>query len=193
MKIHRLLPVSRANGPGPRFAVWVQGCSRSCPECFNPLTHDLHGGYELSVSEIISQIPIGEVNGITVSGGEPFEQPDDLAALLEETSQMGLNSLVYTGFTYEELKSQNVCKVEKCLSLIHILIDGAYKKEIPPKMPLTGSGNQRVLQLCHGTIAKIYTKNDLETDGFFDGELIIDQTGAVTATGTINSYFLQNL
>jgi len=187
VRIHRLLPASRVNGPGIRFVLWVQGCSRRCSGCFNPATHDHQGGYEAEVSEIVGQIPFSEVSGITVSGGEPFEQPEELEALLEETGQRGLNRLVYTGFTYEELKKQGSRMVERCLSLIDILIDGAYVKEMPPYMPWTGSANQRLIQLRNGQIHKIFEEGELETSGGLEGELIIERDGGITVTGIIDS------
>ena len=188
MKIHRILPASRANGPGPRFVVWVQGCSRRCCACFNPGTHDRGGGYEISVPEIISRIPFAGVSGITISGGEPFEQPEELAALLEETGRRGLNRLVYTGFTYEELKEHENRRVAECLPLVDMLIDGPYEKGTPPDMPWAGSGNQRILRLRCGDIEKAYEKKDAETaDGYVEGELIIDQTGSIMITGVFDS------
>jgi anaerobic ribonucleoside-triphosphate reductase activating protein len=185
VKIHKILPVSRANGPGLRFVVWVQGCNRRCSGCFNPDTHNPNGGNDIAVSEIITQIP-PEVSGITVSGGEPFEQAEELAVLLEEAGQMGLNRLVYTGFTYEELVEKKSKPEEKCLMLTDMLIDGVYLQDVPPYMPWTGSGNQRLIQLNGGQIQKVYKKGDFEKTGLYDGELIIDQNGGITVTGIIN-------
>jgi len=191
MRIHRILDVSRANGPGCRFVVWVQGCSRQCPGCFNSQTHDPSGGYELKASEIISQIPLAKVSGITLSGGEPFEQADELLALLEETGRKGLNRLVYTGYTYEELLAKKDRVYRNCLSEIDLLIDGAYKKEKPPYLPWTGSGNQRILQLIDGQIMKIYDKNDVETASTTpDGEIIIDKNGDILTTGIFDDSIL---
>ena len=189
MRIHRILEVSNANGPGSRFVVWVQGCSRNCPGCFNPQTHDPCAGYELEVSEIIQQIPLAKVGGITVSGGEPFEQAEELLELLEETGRKGLNRLVYSGYTYEELLAQKSCAYKKCLSEIDILIDGAYEKENPPLMPWTGSGNQRLIQLHCGRIKKIYKKKDIETAAAVapNGEIIIDKNGGIITTGIFDS------
>jgi len=187
MRVHRLLPASMANGPGTRFVVWAQGCSRRCPGCFNPLTHDPGGGQEMAVSEIIRQIPHEGIDGITVSGGEPFEQAEELAALLEAAGQRGLDRLVYTGFTYEELGRKKDRAVKKCLSLTDLLIDGPYEQEKAHNNLWTGSGNQRILQLCHGEIAKYCVKSDFGIDGNIDGELVIDQTGNIMVTGMIDS------
>ncbi|MCL1817838.1 MAG: radical SAM protein, partial [Spirochaetaceae bacterium] len=89
MLIHSIVPASRANGPGERFVVWTQGCRRGCPGCFNPRAQATGLGMgdnsfpaELSAHEILARLPAGRVNGITVSGGEPFEQPQELERLL---------------------------------------------------------------------------------------------------------------
>jgi len=186
MRIHQILETSDANGPGIRFVVWVQGCGRKCSDCFNPDTHDLCGGYELEVSKIIEQIPVGKVSGITLSGGEPFEQPEELLALLKEAGRIGLNRLVYTGYTYEELLALESPTISECLAETDLLIDGAYEKENPPYMPWTGSGNQRLIELHGGRIKKIYEKNDLEKIGLPEGEIIIAPNGGVLATGIID-------
>jgi anaerobic ribonucleoside-triphosphate reductase activating protein len=90
MRIHQILEMSNANGPGLRFVIWVQGCYRKCRGCFNSETHDPYGGYELEVSKIIEQIPLAKVSGITISGGEPFEQAEELLALLKKAGRIGL-------------------------------------------------------------------------------------------------------
>jgi anaerobic ribonucleoside-triphosphate reductase activating protein len=187
MRIHKILGISNTNGPGFRFVVWVQGCCRKCCGCFNPKTHDPCGGYEIGISEIISEIPLAEIDGITVSGGEPFEQPKDLLALLDNACQIGLHRLVYTGYTYEELQFKRDINIEKCLMKIDLLIDGAFKKENLPYMPWTGSGNQRLIQLNNGKIKKIYKKSDLKLTGIPDGEIIIDTKGSILTTGIIDS------
>jgi anaerobic ribonucleoside-triphosphate reductase activating protein len=187
MRIHEILKESNANGPGLRFAVWVQGCGRKCLGCFNPDTHDPCGGYEIEASKIIEQIPLSKISGITVSGGEPFEQAEELSALLKKAGQMGLNRMVYTGYTYEELSVLENYAYRKCLAEIDLLIDGAYEKDNPPYMPWTGSGNQRLIQLQCGQIKKIYEKNDMKADGNPAGEIVIGADGGIVATGIIDS------
>ncbi|QQO09019.1 4Fe-4S single cluster domain-containing protein [Breznakiella homolactica] len=183
MKVHRIIPVSRVNGPGARFTLWVQGCSRGCPGCFNPLTHG-DGGTDMTAEAIIRKIPAGDVTGITVSGGEPFEQPGELALLLEAAGKKGLHRLVYTGFTYEELTAMENEAITGALKFTDILIDGPYREDIPPASPWTGSGNQRILELENGAIRSVLS-DTAESPG--DGEIIITETGAVIATGIFNS------
>jgi anaerobic ribonucleoside-triphosphate reductase activating protein len=137
--------------------------------------------------EIIKQIPKEEVCGITVSGGEPFEQAEELAIFLEQAGQNQLNRLVYTGFTCEELAAKNDITINKCLSFIDILIDGHYTKDVPSVLPWTGSGNQRILQLKHGKIINVYEKSDFDGINENEGEIIIGFNGSIIATGIFNS------
>ena len=85
LRIHAFEPFSRANGPGVRAAIWVQGCSLGCPGCFNPDTHPFAGGELLAVDDLFRRIlALGDaIEGITVSGGEPLQQRRPLLALLQ--------------------------------------------------------------------------------------------------------------
>jgi anaerobic ribonucleoside-triphosphate reductase activating protein len=166
----------------------VQGCSRQCPGCWNPGTHAAHGGYEVSIDSISTAIPYTEVDGITISGGEPFEQAEELAAVLERAATHSLHRLVYTGFRYEVLAALADEAVMRCLTLTDMLIDGAYQQNIPAHLPWTGSGNQRVLVLSKGTI-------QTELDGTHTpdrrlGEVLIDREGRIVATGFFDSRIL---
>jgi anaerobic ribonucleoside-triphosphate reductase activating protein len=183
MKIHRYLSSTTVNGPGKRFAIWVQGCSRNCAGCFNSETQDKTGGEEMSVDEIMNLVPHG-VDGITISGGEPFLQAKELAELLELVSKQNLHRLVYTGFTYEELIAMKNDSVDKCLLFTDMLIDGEYKEAFPQRHPLAGSGNQRVLILEQG---KIVLEKEAEYGVSRNGEFIIDSDGNIAITGFMDS------
>lgn len=187
MRIHHYLSCTEVNGPGKRFALWTQGCSRNCKGCFNPQTHDKGKGIELPVNEIMKMI-LPYVDGITVSGGEPFEQEYELAELLELASLRKIHRLVYTGYRYEDLKRMKSASVEKCLLFTNMLIDGRYDHHRKQKHPLAGSGNQRVLILESG---KIFQKMDIPREEKFRiSELTIDRSGNISATGFMNSGFL---
>lgn len=193
MRIHRILPMSRVNGPGRRFVLWVQGCSRHCEGCFNPSSHSSDGGGNLSVEDILRRVETEQVEGITVSGGEPFEQPEELALLLRKAKEITLTRLVYTGFTYDELLGSNNSAIRECLKLVDILIDGPYKKDIPSKTPWAGSGNQRILELHEGRIIAIANKKYGQNGHFADGEIVIDNAGRMITTGIFDSAGLQEV
>lgn len=74
LRLHAFLPRSRANGPGWRSVVWVQGCSLGCPGCFNPQTHNREEvGEAVEVAEVMQRILAAGTEGVTVSGGEPLQ------------------------------------------------------------------------------------------------------------------------
>jgi anaerobic ribonucleoside-triphosphate reductase activating protein len=183
MLIHAILPRSRVNGPGERFVVWTQGCSRGCAGCFNQETHEkspagkkMDNSMELSVEEIVARIPAGEISGISVSGGEPFEQPGELLKLLAAARKLRLHTLVYSGFTYEELRKT----ARGILREIDILIDGPYIRGLPPVNPWAGSGNQRILCLEDG---EIILGESVFTRGGPEAEIFIGADGKITETG----------
>lgn len=109
IRLAGLVSESVTDGPGIRLTVFVQGCLRACPACHNPQTHDLSGGRYMAFEEFRQLIereldtdPL--ISGVTFSGGEPFLQAGPLADLAESVIRpRGLDLMVYTGYTYEEL------------------------------------------------------------------------------------------
>ncbi len=85
IRLHHFLPTSRANGPGLRAVIWLQGCTLGCPGCFNPQTHSKKGGDWVSVDQLFSQVMAlqSEIQGVTISGGEPLQQMRPLLKLLQ--------------------------------------------------------------------------------------------------------------
>jgi len=151
MKIAGLLHDSIVDGPGLRFVVFTQGCIIRCKGCHNKNTWDTDGGAEVPVEYIIEEMlsnPL--IDGLTLSGGEPFLQAKDCASLATVARQNGLNVWVYTGKTFEELlidaKENN--EIHKLLVFTDVLVDGQY---IASGRTLTlkwrGSDNQRVLDV----------------------------------------------
>jgi len=179
MLVHTYILASKVNGPGTRFTLWVQGCSRHCVGCFNPDTWPTSGsGTYMSVEEIISYIPAQGIDGITVSGGEPFDQSEELTALLKLAHKKDLETLVYTGYTYEQLyaledKYRALCEVD-------ILIDGPYMQNVPSQNIWAGSGNQHVYRLKKGIRIRDITNKVYESAVI---EILIDKQGTITTTG----------
>ena len=192
MLIHDVLRSSTANGPGDRFVVWVQGCSRRCPGCFNPVAQPFPGtGYDITIPQIMNGIP-DAVEGITISGGEPFEQPEELLRLVRAARDRKLSVLIYTGYTYEELmNSFSGIKrdlMHDVLKHTDYLIDGPYVRENPSRNKWAGSGNQRFLLLSEGIVVADLTE---KPDNWIIGELIINKKGTVTTTGILDGIMLQ--
>lgn len=140
---------SITDGAGLRFALFTQGCPHNCKGCHNPQTHDVNGGYEIELSEILKQIDENPLlSGVTLSGGEPILQADKLVAFAEEIKKRGLNLALYTGFTFEQLQAKNSVAINQLLSYVDVLIDGKFeldKRSLDLKFK--GSSNQRIIDL----------------------------------------------
>ncbi len=139
---------SEVNGPGSRAVVWVQGCERACPDCFNPGSWSLAANQLVSVGELAERILREPANqGVTFSGGEPFLQATALAALAKQVKAAGLNVMSFTGFTLGELRSPTApAGAADLLDQLDILIDGPYVTDLAihsPDSPVS-SRNQRL-------------------------------------------------
>ncbi|MCL2820504.1 MAG: anaerobic ribonucleoside-triphosphate reductase activating protein [Oscillospiraceae bacterium] len=151
MKIAGLVHDSIVDGPGIRYVVYTQGCSLCCLGCHNPQTWDFDGGNEISVEKIINDMLTNPLtDGLTLSGGEPFEQAADCISLAAVARERGLNVWVYTGKTFEEIFAEAKQKTDayKLLSLTDVLIDGRYiAKERTLALKWRGSKNQRLIDV----------------------------------------------
>ena len=139
-------PVTKALGPGRRFAVWVQGCPFHCKGCIAPDWIPIQTANLFDprcFAETTLQDP--ELEGITISGGEPMLQAQALTLFLESIhTRHDLNVIVFSGFTYEHLlESPPNPYVPDFLKHIDVLIDGLYIEKLNNGKGLRGSTNQR--------------------------------------------------
>ena len=142
-------PESIVDGPGYRFAVFVQGCPHACPGCHNPKTHDVEGGYMADTDEIISKLRKNPmIRGVTLSGGEPMLQPKPLAEIARAAKQKGLSVWCYTGFTLEFLQQEGRADRMALLDLVDVLVDGPYvAHDRSLDLLYCGSRNQRLIDM----------------------------------------------
>ena len=139
---------SEVNGPGYRAVIWVQGCLRECPGCFNPASWSFEMNQLVTVDHLVERILANPKNeGVTFSGGEPFWQAPALADLARKVKAHGLNVLSFTGFTLERLQSPyGPAGAQELIDQLDILIDGPYVEAnaIHDPNSLVASSNQRV-------------------------------------------------
>lgn len=154
---------SIVDGPGIRFTVFTQGCIFNCPGCHNIDTHDLNGGYLSDTDNLINLLSKSFLaTGLTISGGEPFLQPEAVLDLIIKAKPLVQNIIIYSGYTYEELvkfaKTNPIYAT--ILSKADYLVDGRFIQE---KKDLTleyrGSSNQRIIDLHKTTIEQIVLKS----------------------------------
>lgn len=144
LNIAHTLPSSRSNGPGLRAVLWVQGCKIQCAGCHNPSLWEHTPRRIHSVGEIAAWLERLDVRGLTLSGGEPFEQSLALAELCRNIRAAGRDVVAFSGFTHEELKTDVRPFSSRLLAEVDLLIDGPYIAELRCAEPLRASSNQRL-------------------------------------------------
>jgi anaerobic ribonucleoside-triphosphate reductase activating protein len=149
MQIAQVVPCTEAEGPGKRFAIWFQGCPLRCPGCCNPEFLPFKGGQTITPEEMFSWIlrarDESQIEGITLLGGEPFAHAPAGAALARASRQMGLSTMVFSGYTIEDLRDRPEPEVAELLAFTDILVDGLYDREKPDHdRRWIGSTNQRI-------------------------------------------------
>ena len=148
MRIANTVGDSIVDGPGMRYVVFVQGCPHHCPGCHNPQTHDPAGGREVAPASLFPALDDPLLDGLTLSGGEPMEQPEPCTVLAREAKRRGLNVWVYTGYTYEYLTNEADPARMALLQSADVLVDGPFLlAERSLDVPWRGSRNQRLLDL----------------------------------------------
>lgn len=142
---------SIVDGPGIRFTVFTQGCPHQCPGCHNPESHDPSGGREATVAQLMDKIKGNPLlDGVTLSGGEPFAQAEACAVIAEGAHELGLNVWTYTGYTYEYLQKnqQGNPGWQRLLDSTDVLVDGPFLQgEKSLELVFCGSRNQRLIDM----------------------------------------------
>jgi anaerobic ribonucleoside-triphosphate reductase activating protein len=176
--VHAVIGRSRANGPGVRMTVWVQGCSLGCAGCFNPGTHESGAaGRGRSVEELL-ELAVrdqGRIEGVTLTGGEPLEQPGGVAAFgagLRRRSGLGL--IILTGFSRREIEDDPARLA--AVADADLVVAGRYQRRAHLGGGLRGSANK-----AYWWRTERYREADL--DAVPDIEVIVGGDGTMTITG----------
>ncbi len=175
-----------AEGPGKRFALWLQGCTLGCPGCCNPHMWAMGKGTRRRVDDIFVDVDAAVaahgVEGVSLLGGEPFLQPAALARLARGAQERGLSVMIYTGFTLAELRARADVDVDAALAATDVLVDGRYvEAQRTTARRFVGSENQ----VMH-FFSDRYTKDDprFASDNTIELRLVVDkQTGTFTLNG----------
>lgn len=145
------VPDSIVDGPGLRYGVFVQGCTHGCPGCHNPESQPAEGGTVTPIADIMARIrENGLISGVTLSGGEPFEQPAACAELARQLRAEGYDVWAYSGYLYEDLlvRARTDEAVAQLLDLIDVLVDGPFVESLKSYTLIwRGSSNQRVIDM----------------------------------------------
>lgn len=177
LRVHHFEPYSYANGPGKRAVLWLQGCTLNCPACFNPHTHPITRGKEISVGDILKLIiqTSSHIEGITISGGEPLQQLKPLLPLLSKVRQRtSLSIILFSGYTFEEILAMPAA--DQLFSTLDVLIAGRYDPSLPSQNLWLGCTNKTV----HFFTSR-YSMRDLSATP--SGEVILLPNGEIISSG----------
>lgn len=176
MNIAHIEEQSFIYGSGCRYVIWTQGCSIRCKDCWNKEMWSFDKKNEISTNELFEKI-IAEkeyIEGVTILGGEPFDQYEDLLTLIKQVRKTDLSIIIYTGYSQNELKDKNRTEI---LDYTDIIITDRYDKNYrTEKGGLIGSSNQEIRFLT-----KRYSKNDLSKNN--EIEISISENGQINMYG----------
>lgn len=151
LRVFGLVPDSIVDGPGLRYGVFVQGCTHACPGCHNPESQPADGGSDYALDDIYDDIRANKlIQGVTFSGGEPFEQPEACAALARRLKDAGYDVWAYSGYTFEDLrrKAADQPAINDFLGCLDVLVDGPFVESLHSyELDWRGSSNQRLLDV----------------------------------------------
>ena len=145
MRIAGLIRNSVVNGIGIRDVIFLQGCEHHCKGCHNPHTWSLHHGVEADIHLLAEQLKESK-NHITISGGEPLLQYDQLIKFMELVNEtQNKRFWLYTGFEYDEIPFEQLVELSK---YVDVLVDGRYEEDKRDlRLAFRGSSNQRLIDL----------------------------------------------
>lgn len=147
MYVARVLYPVKVLGPGNRIGIWFNGCTHFCKGCSNPELWEFQDRYKVSLENVIKLIEIitenHKVDGFTITGGDPFEQSEDLERLVDYLTTITQDIIIYSGYKFDYLNDKYPSILEK----IAVLIDGEYIAEKNENCFIKGSTNQNIIVL----------------------------------------------
>lgn len=142
---------SLVNGKGLRKVFFSQGCSHHCEGCFNQHTWEFAGGRMFDMDELVQKVKDEPfLDGVTFSGGDPFQQADKFAYLAKKLHEANINIWAYTGYTFEELMklAQTNSHIKQMINNVDVIVDGRFMKDkMSENLKYCGSSNQRVIDV----------------------------------------------
>jgi anaerobic ribonucleoside-triphosphate reductase activating protein len=149
ISIAQLVPVTEAEGPGRRFAIWFQGCPLRCTECCNPEMLPFSGGTQRELADVLAEIERTRdaqgIEGVTLLGGEPLAHSAGAAGLARGVRALDMSVMIFTGYTLDQACKLPDSNVADLLNHTDILVDGPYVRELPEtNRRWIGSTNQRI-------------------------------------------------
>jgi anaerobic ribonucleoside-triphosphate reductase activating protein len=193
VRVARFLERTTAEGPGERTAIWVQGCTIRCAGCFNPHLFGVRGGTLTDPAELVDRVLATGTPGLTLLGGEPFEQAAALAVVAAGVRSAGRSVMTFTGYDHDHLRAlagTGRDDVAALLAATDLLVAGPFRQDsLDHVRPWVGSTNQQFLHLTDRIPETPYDVA-VTPDRI---EVIVDPTGAVSVNGWADTEALDAL
>lgn len=160
--LYRIYHNSVVDGPGRRSVIQVAGCSIRCPGCYVPETHSIQNGSLFTVSSVVEEIieNCNEQDGVTILGGEPFDQTGAVAELVHRLKRLGIHLTIYSGNTIGTLLKRSDANIHYILTHIDLLIDGPFIHKFADNAGgYKGSRNQRLIFYSRDRVESSSTVN----------------------------------
>lgn len=154
MRILRILKGTTVDGPGFRTSVYFAGCAHHCAGCHNPGSWDFTGGEDTSIDQLMKTVEEEDFD-VTLSGGDPLYQPEDVAELCRRVTRLGHTVWIYTGFTWEEILSDP--RLLDAVRHAEVVVDSPFIESLLDRdLLFRGSSNQRLIRVSESlTTGKI--------------------------------------
>lgn len=154
LRVVSIIEGTSVDGPGLRTSIYFAGCNHRCVGCHNTATWPFDAGTDMSVDALMECIDYNGFN-VTLTGGDPIYQADQLLELLERIKKSGKTVWLYTGFTYEELL--DMPKAVSLFQYIDAIVDGPFMADKrDTSLKFRGSSNQRIIDPKSGILIEGY-------------------------------------
>lgn len=193
LTVHRIKNHSMVLGPGRRCVVWFQGCSLDCPGCIAYEMNRSVDARKYSVEELSARVlSIAEIEGITLSGGDPMDQPLDALLKFVQTikAESSLSIMCYTGRTMTELLEKEDPTIDKLVEMFDLLIDGRYEQNQNNGATWRGSSNQRIWYM---STRYVHLRELIENQKQREIEIELGADNELTIAGIPPKGFMQTL
>ncbi len=146
LRVLDIIEGTTVDGPGFRTAIYFAGCHHQCAGCHNPESWDFNGGKYISIESLMEIIEVNDMD-VSLSGGDPVYQIDEIIALCKKIRSIGKTVWLYTGFLFEEIL--NMPRGRELLENLDVLVDGPFIESLrDTNLLFRGSANQRII-VCH--------------------------------------------
>jgi anaerobic ribonucleoside-triphosphate reductase activating protein len=182
LSVAAVVPDTEAEGPGRRFAVWLQGCPLRCPGCCNPEMLPFTGGEARVATELAAAASaVPGLEGVTLLGGEPFAQAEAASVFAETVRAAGQSVMVFSGYTLAELRASP--HAAALLGACDLLVDGRYDRTCPEP-----AGGRRWIGSANQVMHRLSARYAADDPRFYTGNTVELRLSAAARTLTVNGW-----